>query len=137
MTPRPLPAVAAAPLLAALLLAAAPAAAEPAGAGDPEKGKALFRACAFCHTLGPDGGRRAGPTLHHLFGREAGSVAGYAYSDALRNSGIVWTEDTVSRLFEVGPDTMTPGSKMPLQRMTDAGQRADLIAYLRRATAAP
>ncbi|WP_029008436.1 c-type cytochrome [Azospirillum halopraeferens] len=124
-------------LLAALLLPAAPAGAGSLPAGDPGKGEALFRACAFCHTLGPEGGRRAGPTLHRLFGRVAGAVDGYPYSDALRSSGIVWTEDTVSRLFEIGPDTMTPGSKMPLQRMTDPQQRADLIAYLKRATTSP
>lgn len=102
---------------------------------DPEHGKALFRACAFCHTLTPDGGNRAGPTLWNLFGRPAGAVDGYHYSSALKGSGIVWNEDTVARLFEVGPDAMTPGSKMPLQTIPSAADRADLVAYLKAATA--
>lgn len=116
------------PLLApALLLAAGPALADP----DPEHGKLLFRACALCHTLTPDGGNRAGPTLWALFGRPAGTVPGYRYSAALKGSGIVWDEATVSRLFEVGPETMTPGSKMPLQTIPSASDRADLVAYLK------
>ena len=124
-------AAAAAALLSVIGTAAA---ADPLPAGDPAAGKALFRACAVCHTLTPDGGRRAGPTLWRLFGRKAGSVESYHYSPSLKESGIVWTEDTVSRLFEVGPETLTPGSKMPLQRISDAQMRADLIAYLRQAT---
>ena len=125
----------AAALAILLMPAAVSAAADTLPPGDPAAGQALFRACAVCHTLTPDGGRRAGPTLWHLFGRKAGSVEGYRYSPSLKDSGIVWTEDTVSRLFEVGPDTLTPGSKMPIQRIDDAQQRADLIAYLRQATA--
>ena len=120
------------PLAAVLaLLSAGPA---PGGQPDPEHGKALFRACAFCHTLTPDGGNRAGPTLWNLFGRPAGAVDGYRYSAALKDSGIVWNEDTVARLFEVGPDAMTPGSKMPLQTIPSASDRADLVAYLKAAT---
>jgi cytochrome c len=69
-----------------------------------------------------------------LFGRRAGTVAGYPYSPALRNSAIVWTEQTVDRLFALGPHIVTPGSKMPLQRMADPSERAALIAYLRRQT---
>lgn len=120
-----------------VLLSAAPAlSGEPlSGDPDPEHGKTLFRACAFCHTLTPDGGNRAGPTLWNLFGRTAGTVDGYRYSPALKDSGIVWNEDTVARLFEVGPDSMTPGSKMPLQTIPSAEDRADLVAYLKAATA--
>lgn len=126
-------------LIPALLLAAGPALADPPASPppDPEHGKALFRACALCHTLTPDGGNRAGPTLWALFGRPAGSVPGYRYSDALRNSGIVWDEAAVSRLFEAGPDTVTPGSKMPLQTIPSASDRADLLAYLRAVTTPP
>ncbi len=81
-----------------------------------------------------DGGRRAGPTLHGLFGRRAGSVAGYIYSKALRESRLIWTEETVDALFAEGPHTYTPGSKMPLQRMPASRDRAELIAYLKRVT---
>lgn len=96
------------------------------------RGPQLFAKCAACHTFAADGGNKAGPTLARLFGRRAGSVADYAYSDALRASGIVWTEETVARLFDVGPDRFVPGSKMPLQRVPDPGDRRDLIDYLKR-----
>ncbi len=92
------------------------------------------RKCSICHTLEKDGGNRAGPTLWGVFGRRIGTLPGYPYSDALRSMDIVWNEETVDRLFAEGPDTYTPGSKMPLQRMTDASQRAALIAYLKAAT---
>jgi len=92
------------------------------------------RKCSVCHTLEPDGRKRAGPTLHNIFGRRIASLPGYNFSEALKKLDIVWTEETVSRLFEVGPDKFTPGSKMPLQKMTDARQRDALIAFLRIAT---
>jgi cytochrome c len=111
---------------------AAPPLAALTTSADP--GERLFAKCAACHTLTPEDGNKAGPTLYGLFGRRAGSVAGYPYSPALRNSSIVWTEQTVDRLFALGPHIVTPGSKMPLQRMADPSERAALIAYLRRRT---
>ncbi|MCV2874333.1 c-type cytochrome [Defluviimonas sp. WL0050] len=93
------------------------------------------RKCSICHTLGPDGGRRAGPTLHGLFGRKAGSMTGYPYSERLVRGDIVWSEETVDQLFDLGPDHFIPGSKMPMQRITGEGDRADLIAFLKTATA--
>ncbi len=103
--------------------------AHPAAQG---RGPRLFAKCAACHTLTGAGGNKAGPPLAGLFGRRAGSVADYAYSDALRHSGIVWTEETVGRLFDLGPDRVVPGSKMPLQRLPDPRDRDDLIDYLKR-----
>ena len=88
------------------------------------------RKCSICHTLTPDGERRAGPTLFGLFGRPAGTVPGYSYSETLADSDIVWNETTIDRLFEEGPDHYTPGSKMPMQRMTDPQDRRDLIEFL-------
>jgi cytochrome c len=88
------------------------------------------RKCSVCHTLTPDSARRAGPTLYGLFGRPAGSVEGYRYSPALAESGIVWDETTIDRLFLEGPDHYTPGSKMPMQRITGAQDRRDLIEFL-------
>jgi cytochrome c len=99
-----------------------------------DPGERLFAKCASCHTLTAEGGNKAGPTLHGLFGRRAGSLAGYPYSPALRESTIIWTEETVDRLFAVGPQDLVPGSKMPLQRMPDASERAALIAFLQRST---
>lgn len=101
---------------------------------DGTRGAALFRKCAACHTVTPDGGHRAGPTLYRLFGRTAGSHPDYPYSAALERSDLIWTEETVARLFEVGPEIMVPGSKMPLQRMPSAADRAALVAYLKRIT---
>ena len=66
--------------------------------------------------------------------QKAGEVPGYAYSPALKSSGIVWDEATVDRLFALGPETVVPGSKMPLQRMPDPNDRAELIRFLERAT---
>jgi cytochrome c len=102
-------------------------------AADP-RGAALFRKCAACHIVSAKGVKRAGPTLHGLFGRRAGAVGGYNYSEALRGADLIWSEQTVDALFAEGPHNYTPGSKMPIQRMTDAGDRAHLIAFLKRIT---
>jgi len=95
------------------------------------------RKCSICHTLTRDGARRAGPSLYGVFGRPAGTLEGYRYSPALAGSRIVWTAETIGRLFEEGPDHFTPGSKMPMQRIADARDRADLITFLERNTAPP
>ncbi len=115
-----------------LLAAAAPAAAQ--DAGDPAKGEALFRKCVACHTVEENGRNKAGPRLFGLFGRRAGAVSDYKYSPALRDSALVWTPETVDALFAKGPETVVPGSKMPLQTMSDPKDRANLIAFLLRAT---
>lgn len=88
------------------------------------------RKCSICHTLTPDGARRAGPSLYALFGRRAGTVAGYRYSDALTGAAITWEAETIDRLFDIGPDHYTPGSKMPMQRIGKASDRQDLIRFL-------
>ena len=100
-----------------------------------ENGERQFmRKCSICHALTPPPSRKAGPSLHGLFGRAAGAVPGYPYSPILANSDIVWGEESINALFDLGPDHYIPGSKMPMQRITAAQDRKDLIAYLRRAT---
>ena len=92
------------------------------------------RKCSICHTLTPDGANRAGPTLYDVFGRRAGTLPGYIYSDALKNSDIVWNADTIDRLFGEGPQEVVPGTKMPLQKMANPEERNALIAFLKEAT---
>ncbi len=101
-------------------------------AGDP--GAQVFRACVACHTLKRDGGNRAGPTLAGLFGRRIATLPGYNFSPALKMLDIVWTPDTVSKLFELGPATFTPGTKMPEQKISSAEDRAALVKFLEAAT---
>ncbi len=99
-----------------------------------ERGAKLFRTCSKCHSVTPDSENKSGPTFYGLIGRRAGSVPGYPYSRALAQSGIVWTEETLARLFELGPENYLPGTRMPFQRMPDAEDRAELIAYIARVT---
>ena len=103
-------------------------------AGD--HGADVFRACVACHTLGPDEGNKAGPSLAGLFGRRIATLPGYDFSPALKKLDIVWTPETVSKLFEVGPAEYTPGTKMPEQRITSAEDRQALVRFLEKATAA-
>jgi cytochrome c len=101
-------------------------------AGDP--GAEVFRACVACHTLKPDEGNRAGPTLAGVFGRRIATLPGYNFSPALKNLSIVWTPETISKLFELGPATFTPGTKMPEQKIGAAADRKALVKFLQRAT---
>ncbi|WP_414644795.1 c-type cytochrome [Bradyrhizobium sp.] len=108
--------------------------------GDPlaayagDHGADVFRACVACHTLRPEQAGRAGPTLANLFGRRIATLPGYNFSDALKRLDIVWTPETVSKLFEVGPGLYTPGTKMPEQRIGSEQDRAALVKFLERAT---
>ena len=99
-----------------------------------ERGAQVFRACSACHTLTPADGNRAGPTLHGIFGRRIATAPGYAYSDALKGMDIVWSKETVAKLFEVGPAAYTPGTKMPEQRIGKPEDRAALVRFLEKAT---
>ena len=101
-------------------------------AGDP--GAQVFRACVACHTLKADEGNRAGPTLHGLFGRRIATLSGYNFSPALKHLDIVWTPETVAKLFEIGPAAYTPGTKMPEQRIGSPEDRQALVTFLERVT---
>ena len=109
-------------------------------AGDPlaayagDRGAEIFRACAACHTLGAEQANRAGPTLSGIFGRRIATEPSYNFSDALKRLDIVWTSETVSKLFEIGPQAYTPGTKMPEQRIGSEQDRAALVQFLERAT---
>ena len=101
-------------------------------AGDP--GAQVFRACVACHTLSPDEGNKAGPSLTGIFGRRIATLPGYRYSEALKHIDIVWTPKTVAKMFEVGPMTYTPGTKMPEQKIGSTEDRQALVEFLAKAT---
>jgi cytochrome c len=107
---------------------------DPLAAYAGDHGAEVFRACVACHTLTPDAGNRAGPTLAGIFGRKIATLPGYNFSPALKKLDIVWTPETVAKLFEVGPASYTPGTKMPEQRIGSAEDRAALVQFLEKAT---
>ena len=76
----------------------------------------------------------AGPHLQGLFGRRMGSVAGYAYSPRLAQGDITWTPETVADLFTRGPDVVTPGTRMPVQRVSEPAELTALLRFLEVAT---
>jgi cytochrome c len=118
-------------IASAAILAGGPAAAE----GDPAAGKKLFKKhqCFVCHKLEP-GKKAVGPSLAGMWGREAAAVDGFKYSEALKESGIVWNEETLDPWI-TDPKKMIKGSKMILAKpVKDEGDRKNLIAYLKEAT---
>lgn len=96
--------------------------------GDAAHGEQLFGQCAACHTLDP-GVSRVGPSLNGVVGRDAGSLSGFAYSPAMRASGISWTRETLFD-FLANPQAMVAGNRMSFPGLRDPQDRADLIAYL-------
>lgn len=109
-------------LLTVALLATAPAWA----AGDAQRGRQAYEAsCGGCHSVDAD---RVGPRHAGIVGRRAGSVPGFAYSDALRNSGLTWDAALLDRWL-ANPEALVPGPRMGYQ-LADAQARADIVAYL-------
>lgn len=110
--------------------AAAAEASEPIAASgpDPVHGKRVFAKCAVCHST-DEGRNGAGPSLFKVVGANAGHVAGFKYSDAMANSGIVWTGETLSHYLE-NPAKFVPGNIMAFPGLPSETDRADLIAYL-------
>ena len=103
-------------------------------AGDPAKGQRVFnQQCRACHTLEKGGASPTGPNLHGVFGRKAGTAEGYEFSDAMKASGIVWDEATMAD-YNRDPKGKVPGTKMVFNGVKNAGQLADLVAYLKQAT---
>jgi cytochrome c len=106
---------------------------DPLAAYGNDPGARVFRACVACHTLKATDPPRAGPTLAGIFGRRIATLPGYDFSPALKTLDIVWTPETVSKLFAIGPAAYTPGTKMPEQRV-GAADRAALVKFLEKAT---
>ena len=100
--------------------------------GDATRGEAKFGDCAACHKL-EAGVNEVGPSLHAIFNRKAGEIAEFRYSPAMKRSGIVWTPETLDK-YIADPQGFVPANRMPYAGMANAGDRADLIAYLVKAT---
>ena len=101
-------------------------------AGDVKKGKKGFKKCKACHAL-VVGKNKVGPTLAGIFGRTSGTVEGFKYSPAMKDAGIVWTEETMDA-FLAKPKKYIKGTKMAFPGMKKEAKRKDLIAYLKEAT---
>jgi cytochrome c len=102
-------------------------------AADIARGELLGLACAACHKFRADEGTLIGPNLHGVFGRQAASVEGFAYSAALRESGLVWTPRSLEAWL-ANPAGFVEGTTMAFSGYRSAEDRRDLIAYLLRVT---
>jgi cytochrome c len=117
------------PLIAAALFAATAAA---RADGDPARGEKRFEDCASCHSI-EAGKNGVGPSLHGVINRKAGNVSDFRYSPAIKRSGLTWSAQTLDA-FLADPQQAVPANRMPYAGLPDAAARADLIAYLMKAT---
>ena len=101
-----------------------------ASAQDVEAGQKSFNKCRACHQVGEDAKNLVGPKLNGLFGRTAGSIEGYSYSDANKNSGIVWDEKTFAEYIK-DPRAKVPGTKMVFAGIKSDKEIADLTTFLK------
>lgn len=99
--------------------------------GDAAKGEAKFQECAACHKL-EAGANTIGPSLHGVIGRQAGALADFRYSPAMKRSGITWTPETLDK-FMTEPQVLVPANRMPYAGLANPADRSDLIAYLQKA----
>jgi cytochrome c len=102
--------------------------------GNAEEGAEVFKKCRACHDVGPDAKNKVGPLLNGIVGRKAGTIDGFAYSDANKAAGakgLTWTEDVMFKYLE-NPLAYMPGTKMAFAGLKDPQDRKDLIAYLKK-----
>ena len=118
---------------AAALFVAAPAVAQE---GNAEDGAEVFKKCRACHDVGPEAKNKVGPSLNDIIGRKAGTIEGFAYSEANKSAGgkgLVWTEDVLFKYLE-NPLVFMPGTKMAFAGLKDPQDRKDVIAFLKKYT---
>jgi cytochrome c len=116
---------------AAMALSTVTRAADAPMHGDSARGKDTYALCQYCHRIDAN---LIGPMHRGLFGRKSGTLPGYAYSSAMKKAGIVWGEATLDKYLD-NPQKIVPGTKMIFGGIHSAQDRADLIAYLKEATA--
>jgi len=114
-------------LIASAVLCAATSASQ---AQDAAAGEKVFAQCKICHQIGETAKNSVGPNLNGIIGRAAGSVAGYAYSDANKKSGITWDEATFKE-YIADPKAKVPGTKMSFAGLKDQQKVNDLVGYLK------
>lgn len=100
--------------------------------GDAARGERRFEECATCHST-ERGVNNVGPSLFGVLGRKAGEIDDFRYSPAMKKSNITWSPQALDK-FIADPQMAVPGNRMPFAGMPDAGDRADLLAYLQKAT---
>ena len=125
-------------LLAAATAAAAAAlwmpAPSPAQDGNAEDGAEVFKKCRACHDVGPAAKNKVGPLLNDILGRRAGTIEGFAYSEANKSAGgkgLQWTEEELFKYLE-SPLAFMPGTKMAFAGLKDPQDRKDVIAFLKK-----
>lgn len=116
--------------LAAPVAQAAPAAPAAARIGNAKAGEAAFLKCASCHQVGKYAQPAYGPQLNAIVGRKAGTSAGYRYSEAMKRSGLIWTEANLAAFLRA-PHDVVPGTSMRFWGIGDEQQVADLLVYMR------
>ena len=118
--------------LTAALILTQPLATTAHADGDAARGEVRFQECAACHKL-EAGVNEVGPSLHGIFTRKAGELQDFRYSPAMKRSRIAWTAETLDQ-YIADPQGFVPANRMPYAGMAAASDRADLIAYLQKAT---
>jgi cytochrome c len=116
-----------------LVLVAAALAASISGAKaqDVAAGENVFKQCRACHAVGPSARNLVGPVLNGLEGRKSGTIEGFSYSDANKNSGITWSEATFKE-YIANPLAKIPGTKMQFIGIKNEKDAGDLWAYLKK-----